>query len=657
MPRELTSPTHHNQRMVNNPFKRSTLRRQDARRDLINKSTATDGTSSSITSGEKKRVLSCFRRKSKISEHDHISDATDSTAHDPLDPFALEDLSFDDATCTYENRTLLFLQETIPKRRRFLLGPSQKEKLKACIHEDFTDILLQDAGSRDVEVHTAAADHLLSQFASAVEFLREQTTTGTLTDMIFQIMQEYIHPRLVLDDPSPADAAHAASWIDGLLQQAQVWDVTIDESWETDLERLVAVYLQKGVHGELGDLLPRSLDLVSPQDVRANDQGHLVTGWPEQVSYMIEQQLSLARQILPKQYLARVLDACNQEIRQVLWKLVVQVGVEWNQMGTSRFCALINDTSRLSEFCDAYNEAILDTEEQVATGEGLSRDLTELSLHATSFLCERIMLALKEPKAILSSVGDAAWESSQDASPVEVSVATFQDYFTDIEQWLASDYYYPKVLKNCFDMTLEVYLASFFSNTMIHCVCDPTAVAEEIRQDYLRLVVFFNGPVCDQYHGVAGFYDSQTINKRLALLQSVSRIIDSSNDPDTLEHDAQTLLIHLDCGDGGTPAVLHLVGLRKRHNGPESAEWLRVIAAANKSIDPQSDEESYSYTIPDVRNSKQLRNIRPRQRDLERQLSISSQSIALSTNRYLKGDGFGVRMYANLARNAWNKKQ
>jgi len=282
---------------------------------------------------------------------------------------------------------------------------------------------------------------------------------------------------------------------------------------------------------------------------------------------------------------------------------------------------------------------LLTTPEYVEAGAALTCDLSELALHATKYLCERIMNDLKEPELILTSVGDIVWESNQQThSVIARTIATLKDFFGDLEDWLISGYYFPKVLKYCFDLTLQTYVESFFSNTMANGVKDPSTAANELDQDYLRLVVFFNGASFEKYHGVAGFYIQSVINERLRILQSLSNLINPEVPADETVDDVKAILNQFQDSENGTPAVLHLVGLRKRHRGNESIDWLRVIAKAKKAMDRDSCralEPSSSYTVPDLRNSPFLQNIRPVKRDMSRHFSLTSRVHVETTSKIL----------------------
>jgi hypothetical protein len=80
---------------------------------------------------------------------------------------------------------------------------------------------------------------------------------------------------------------------------------------------------------------------------------------------------------------------------------------------------------------------------------------------------------------------------------------------------------------------------------------------------------------------------------------------------------------------------LHLAGLRKRHSADEAIEWIKAISQANKLILKEDARplapSSPSYKVPDLRNSKYVRNVRPTKRQLMREISEESRTTAETT--------------------------
>ena len=373
-------------------------------------------------------------------------------------------------------------------------------------------------------------------------------------------------------------------------------------------------------------------------DIRRDADGKLVTGLPEQVTFIFNQQIKIASERLPEEYRQDILIASNQELSSMVSDWTLRVSSEWATLGTAYFCAIINDTSRLSDYCEERHEEMLTRDDLIEASHKVTRDIAELSLHATKYLCERIMHDLREPEHILDSVGGADWANPEAHSPIDRTIATFKDFFADIEDWLDCAYFFPKVLKHCFDMSLQTYLESFFANTMVGGVKDPAAVAAELEEDYLRLAVFFNGEHFMEYHGRGGFYSQKTINDRLRVLQQMAALLDPSNLPANLTFEIQDIVANFGESESGGPAVLHLVGLRPRHGVVDTIHWLKHIAQAKKALAnmDESEKPALLCKLPDVRNSKMLRKVRPPPPSaIPRQISKASRPFAESTAKLL----------------------
>ncbi|KAL7564708.1 hypothetical protein ACA910_010124 [Epithemia clementina (nom. ined.)] len=543
-------------------------------------------------------------------------------------------------------------------------------------------------------------------------------SSSTTQDILFDLLESFLYPRLAFlyhdaisnnnktnhhDNSSnhgstinsnkynsitPKEATELLSWIDRFLtlvktQMPHQLEVVLSDNqpcWKQDMQHLAQFYLDTAVRSAMRQMLTRAWELhqKNPDDnIReAATTGHAVSDFPEQVSYMYQVQLDTAKSRLPASIMTnpgdleqQVVSICNQELVRLVGDMQLKIGSEWKDISASFFCALINDAHRLAEQCEKHNAKYLmdaddgddDKHALVEEGHSLVRDLTELALYATDYLCQRIMLSLCKPKNdILTSIGDETWEVDESCVAMERTIATLKDYFADLQVWLATEYFFLKVLKTCFALTIQIYLESFFGNTLLHGVKNPGAVAEELRRDYLRLVIFFNGSSFEKYyqdddsdnsvHRNRLFYSQASVNESLRILQNMAAIISPSDPPESLQDDIMAVLQRFKA-DHGSAAVLHLAGLRKRHDSVESMVWVKAIASARKAMaqeqqqqqereeqqkqqgDSDSEERNEQESprgggkkdkkpvvgttavhVPDLRNSRYISNIRPFQR-------------------------------------------
>jgi len=278
--------------------------------------------------------------------------------------------------------------------------------------------------------------------------------------------------------------------------------------------------------------------------------------------------------------------------------------------------------------------SVMNHKKNTSPGKALCQDLADLSPQAVTFLSEYVISQLPT----LLAAGTSEWEES--GSSMNQNTDALKGFLQIMRKWLVTSKYYPCILKECLDLTVQTYINSFFANTLVRTVNDPERVSKKLNDDYFQLVVFFNGSSFERYFDDDDFYSLDDVKLRLRIIQSMSSIIDPTLSPEEIAHEVKVIMLQLyGCGDNGIPAVLHLAGLRGRQKGPECIEWLRVIAQASKMLENESAPKVASYTVPDLRNSKSIRNcpaIQPNQITRSRRISEASISVAIEANKVLQ---------------------
>lgn len=568
-----------------------------------------------------------------------ISETSSVNTHDEESEVEIED---DSSTENFRKFTREFLDGTSKSQKMKFLAT--KNRLDETLHLDYTEVLLDQAnsGQYGIQAHLVAANHLFQEFLSILNLVKSCPMASTTEEFVYVTLEEYIRPRIAdhystcMDEVLPGDAAKIVSWFEEFLTTLESACPKLEPSskWHRDRDLLLEIYINRGVCREMRELLERSDGLLEDKDIRKDNNNNLVTGNPEEIAFIVRSQLSTAQDLLPPKYTERVLAACNEELTNLISIRMMFIGSHWMEISSRRYCAMVNDIVRFVEQCEQRNDQYLNSPEYIEAGDALCRELMEESLYVNTFLCEKIMGSLREPRPILTTIGDESWETGEgNGSALGSTIATLEDYFYDLEKWLASNYYYSKVLKNCFDMTLETYIASFFANTMARGVQNAKQASYKLNEDYLRLVAFFNGPNFDRHHGFSGFDAQDGVNSRLHIIQCLSRVLNPLLCPDALVDDIKTIAAQVNpCGDS---AVLHLAGLRRRYTSKETIEWLRVIAIAKRESVKytgtcQATNDTPSYKIPDPRNSKYINNLtRNTSTKIERSRMIS-KSVVLS---------------------------
>ena len=453
-------------------------------------------------------------------------------------------------------------------------------------------------------------------------------------DVVIQEFHALVFPCLAgvtrIDEATPKDIAQLLQWYHrcGTKLIAVFPDTTIPTEALCRMEELKTEYLQRGVHDRMRSMICNRWKLSDEYEVRQDDQGYMVTTRAEDLAYMVQVQLDVAREALPDDVLPDVAASCNQELMEMVGNIMVQIGSEWKSMTIERICSVVNDAQRLLEFCEETNHSMaLRWEEDVkAEGEDLLRSLTELSLHATEYLCQRIMQDVREEH--LGKVGGLEWETttttpsssslSSSSLVVGTTLATLADYYDDLQEWVPAEYYFPKILKHTFDLTLQHYLESFFANTMLGGVHDLDKCVATMREDWMALWRLFAGKDLVGFAGRAGHYSKEVLWRRLYILQALSSVLSPELQPTDLLEDLRTILTDLG-QDTGSAAILHLVGIRyHRMNRRTAHEWHTMIARATQHVEMQqggggnnSGTKNNWCRLPDLRNSPYIRRVLP----------------------------------------------
>eukprot|EP00541_Cyclophora_tenuis_P014595 CAMPEP_0116565260 /NCGR_PEP_ID=MMETSP0397-20121206/13799_1 /TAXON_ID=216820 /ORGANISM="Cyclophora tenuis, Strain ECT3854" /LENGTH=344 /DNA_ID=CAMNT_0004092013 /DNA_START=23 /DNA_END=1057 /DNA_ORIENTATION=+ len=291
--------------------------------------------------------------------------------------------------------------------------------------------------------------------------------------------------------------------------------------------------------------------------------------------------------------------------------MMMEIESTWKDMSIERLCTIVNDCSRLMEIYEENNDAMADrwSDSEKEQGEELLAVTTQLSLLATKYLCERMMLDVKDD--YLLHVGGSEWHQPKKESSgniVDTTLATLRDYNTDLQDWIPSDYYFPKLLKHSFDQTLQQYVGAFFCNTLSRGIAKLDECVETLHDDWMKMWTYFgNDEEMVQYHGKAGNHTKEAIWKRLLILPAIASLLSRELGPSDLWEDTLTIVTEFGVDTGAT-ATQHLMGLRQeRMNEQKIQEWHTMICSTTKHAEIQGLLcPSSLYLLPDLRNSRHV---------------------------------------------------
>lgn len=497
----------------------------------------------------------------------------------------------------------------------------------------------------DVDVHLYAASCIFQQFLNVIDILYvadkvfakptdDTTVPRSPLQVIYGDMEKYILTQLslLLSDMkriTPRQAAKLLSWYNKFLQHIHDNNHTkiIKPSslWKTDMKKLFDRYLQCGVRHEMQTLLEcidhdlyAGFNVGIDCDLRQTKSGTLATSFPEEIIYVIELQIQIATEYLcNKEYIIDVLKVCYEELSIFLCNKMINIGSRWrsDSINIMRYCSIINDSTRLSELLKEYTTKFLLNYEKSnnLTTENhhtildkvanVENELTDLSMHAMNYLCRYIALRLECSDALLSSVGQSSWELDDGCHMMRRVVSFLCETLADIEVWLqSSDYFFPKMVKKCFQLTIQAYVQIFYQATMKRGIGNSLQVSNQLKQDYFHLATFFNtSRLFDNSDArISCLGSNQDVNTQLLVILSMSRLIDPTMSPADLSDDTRNLMenVHVAVSPttntavdkvvwsqlGNATAVLHIAGLREKNDKATSMKWIQNLVNAEKVI-------------------------------------------------------------------------
>jgi hypothetical protein len=502
----------------------------------------------------------------------------------------------------------LYMEAEIDPRSESLVT-SQKQKLRECVemdyskhpgyHEDcvrhvFGDLMnimkqesfshaLQQAVVEIVEelLYSYLSDNYLS-FLSEGMLLVHTTQDGKSVVSPEIVTVEMVGDHKLAEDEiniqlkaiNSGDAVKFLSCIDYVLDQAKHHNVALSSRWVEDRDQLLQLYLQYGVRRFMQTSLDRIEKIPKPEDIMEDSKGLWYSLMPQHISQLYYSELGTINQFMSDKYNERIFATCN-EVLCVYISTTIQLLKERKEDRTMEVCCvLINNTSRLQGLCKSLNEKYLKMELYIDTGNRLLCELEALVLQAATVLCE-----LEGWSRYLTDIGSAEWEKSKDDGLVQSAMECLHCLLSDAETGL-SPRHFVNVLSQCTRLISQLYLESFFTNTMKSCVKNGKTASEKIKQDFNALRDFF----CEDVWPTMNDY-SDTIAVQLDSLQYLANMMDPEKDPENLKDEIHYIMLHFETG---AYAVLHLVGMRQHQDRIETTKWFKAILVANDATRDQS---------------------------------------------------------------------
>lgn len=296
----------------------------------------------------------------------------------------------------------------------------------------------------------------------------------------------------------------------------------------------------------------------------------LATGDPEDVVYVINMQMSVARENLSPFHCMDVLLVILEEVQQMQRLIRKSLNSIDEDFVIERACAIINYCACLYERIDNLNitNDLLDGQTFPSYNLKKKKDQVtieyiNLAIHATDLLAQVVMSDLRP---ILITFHSSQWEYNE---KIIVLLSTFRDYFRDLKSWLPA-FFYAKVTRKCLELLLEMYLESFFT---IKGRLDKKTTAALLERDRLNLVHFFSNEYFEEMKqtGLAG---EQGVEDRFEILRAMQFVI-LAKDPSDVHSEVQLILRELG-NHNGKIAILFLrtkLSCQRQKKKEEVALW------------------------------------------------------------------------------------
>lgn len=545
----------------------------------------------------------------------------------------------------------------------------------------------------DVEIHLYASSCIFQQFLNVIgiSHVADKVFTKPSDDtishksplqVIYGDMEKYLLTQLslILSDMkniTPRQAAQLINWYNNYLLQIQVNDkakiIKPSSLWKNDIKKLLDRYLQCGVRNELHILLDRidhdldtSYYVGIDNNLRQTRDGMLVTSIPEEMVYIIDLQIQVANDYLCNiEYIIQVLQVCYEEISIFICNKMIQIESNWrsDNITISRYCSIINDSIRLNDLLEDYTTKFISKYKNEKSNNNSNNDitinmigsshhhtllekamnveneLTDLSIHAMNYLCRFIVYRLETSEALLCSVGELSWESDDECYTTRSVVSYLRETFGDIEVWICNnEYFFPKIVKKCFQLIIQLYIETFYKTTMKHGIQgNSLQVSNILKQDYYHLATFYNtntlfvddntnnNSTSSTRKNTSGLLlSNQDINAQLLVILSISRLLDPTVSPTDLSDDTRNVMECVEVATAATSsttttstttttnnpidnliwiricnatAVLHLIGLREKNDKSSSMKWIRNIVYAEQTIQESKAQADISLSI------------------------------------------------------------
>ena len=322
-----------------------------------------------------------------------------------------------------------------------------------------------------------------------------------------------------------------------------------------------------------------SSSLEHCEEVLSTANHNLATNGPEDIMYILQIQMSVARELLPSVYCSKVMVTILEEIHKMqeknrLFLSKTTPGAE-GSIEIEQICAFISDCTCMYEQLDnlACKDYLCGTAPVTRKLKGqMDKVLLEyvsLAIYASGILAQTIFFDLKP---ILSKIHTSHWEHGDQIRTV---LCTLRDYFQDIKLWIP-DYFFAKFIRKCLETLRHMYLKSFFSKGYLKArTVNAITAAALLERDRLNLLQFFSQECFELRQ--TGLTD---VGSRLEILRAMSKVL-SAIEPSDVSTEINVILKELGYRNGKN-AIIFLA--KKSGNRRQKLHKWKIAVSDNCGI-------------------------------------------------------------------------
>lgn len=312
-------------------------------------------------------------------------------------------------------------------------------------------------------------------------------------------------------------------------------------------EELMATYKER-IKTQIGTWFGN----IAKQEFEIKQQssdGTLVSSRPEDMFNLLHQQVSVAEEKLPIEYVHEVAIACLQVLQDQQRTAIAALEANLNsnsnnpnhqntnplpEIEPETLCALVNDNQRMNDKCTEFKDRVTklllkqDLDEKAeflsAIAEEVAMQYLSIAQTAVSALARCIGEVLDEE--VFVKVFSPEWEAQGNTSLLIQTIgATLDDYFRHLSHWL-SYYHFSKLLRRLLNMVIDRYVMSIRRRADGDFVFrNEIKASNVVVQDHKTLHEYFDKYLEDLRNGgmrEAGLDDKAALLKELEPIYQLS---------------------------------------------------------------------------------------------------------------------------------------